>query len=152
MKENNSSTGQIIRHLMSMVEKMKKEEKLSSGPNILETTRNGMLYILTNLRTSLRKELMKSSDSMSIDHSTLYPDFQCGELFKLKEATKSTSTDGLRTELLNNGGSTQFLRPLEINTGRTTAWKSQAVVEQMNLKSLVQSHPDGGRCSNGMVP
>jgi len=72
-------------------------------------------------------------------------------LFKLKETTISTSTDGLRTELLNNGGSTQFLRPLEVNTGRTTAWKSQAVVNKMNLESLVQSHPDGGRCSDLMA-
>jgi len=94
---------------------------------------------------------MKISDSTSTDHSTLSQDFQCKELFKLKEATTSLSTDGLRTELLNNGGSIHFLRPLEVNTGRTTAWKSQAVVQQMILKSLVQSTPDGGRCSETRV-
>jgi len=69
---------------------------------------------------------------MSIDHSTLYLDFQCIELLKLMETTTSHSTDGLRRELLNNGGSIQFLRPLEVNTGRTTAWKSQAMVKPIN--------------------
>jgi len=32
----------------------------------------------------------------------------------------------------NNGGSIQFLRQLEIITGRTIAWKSQAKVPKMN--------------------
>jgi len=63
------------------------------------------------------------------------------------EITISGSTDGLRTELLSNGSSIQFLRPLEVNTGRTTAWKSHQVVIPKSLESLVESTLDGGKCS-----
>jgi len=132
MKENTSSTGRLERHLMSQEERMLKDKLFGSGANMVELTRDGRSSTRTNLRTSLRKELMKNSDSTSTDHSTLSQDFQCIELLKLKETTTSLSTDGLRTELLNNGGSIQYLRPLEAITGRTTAWKSQAMVEPMN--------------------
>jgi hypothetical protein len=68
------------------------------------------------------------------------------------ETTTSCSTDGLRIELPNNGSSNQFQRPLDLRTGRTTAWKFHQAVEPTNLESQAQSLQDGGNFSSMMVP
>jgi len=106
-----------------------------------------------NPRILLRKESTKNSASMSTDHSISDQDFQCKELLKLMETTTSHSTDGILQERTNsNGGSMEFPRQSEINTGRTIAWKSHQKEVPMNLESLVQSPQDGGKCSDSMVP
>jgi len=147
----NSLTLRMEEHLMSMEEEMKKVDQLSSGRDMEKTTRNGRFFTLIKLSQFQLRVLMKNSDGIETDHSTLLPDFQARELLRHKAITISHSRNGLRTELLNNGGSTQFLRPLGTSTGRTTPWKSQAMVEPMILESQVQSIQDGGRCSEGKV-
>jgi len=74
MKESTSSTSKMEKHLMSQEEKMKKDNLLSFGVSMVETTRDGKSSILTKLERLLIKVLTKNSDSMSIDHSILYPD------------------------------------------------------------------------------
>jgi len=76
MKVNTSSIGTIQRLLMSQEERILKDKQFGSGASTVEPTRDGRLSILTKLMTSPRKELMKSSDSTSIDHSTLFQDSQ----------------------------------------------------------------------------
>jgi len=75
IKENNSLMRKE-KHLMSMVDKIKKEEKLSSGADIKELTKDGELSILTKQRRLQKKALTMTSDSTSTDHSTLSLDFQ----------------------------------------------------------------------------
>jgi len=64
MRENSSSTGRLEKLLMSQEERMLKDKQFGSGVSTVKPTRDGRLFILTRLKTSLRKELMKTSDSM----------------------------------------------------------------------------------------
>jgi hypothetical protein len=66
-----SSTFRTRNALMSMVEEMKKVDKLSFGTNTMVQTRDGRLHTLMKPRRKLLKDLMKNSDSTSTDHSTL---------------------------------------------------------------------------------
>jgi len=75
-RKNNSSTGQMARPLMSMVERMKKVEKLLSGTSTKELTRDGEFCMLIRLRKFNQRDFMKISDSILVDHSTLDPDSQ----------------------------------------------------------------------------
>jgi hypothetical protein len=70
MRTSNSLIGPTRRHLMSMVEEMKKEEKLSYGVNIRVQIRDGMLSTLIKLNQFKPRDFMRTSDSISIDHST----------------------------------------------------------------------------------
>jgi hypothetical protein len=57
IKRNNSSTGLTRRLLISMVEEMKKEEKLSYGATMERQTRDGLLSILTKLKLFNQRDL-----------------------------------------------------------------------------------------------
>ena len=57
----------------------------------------------------------------------------------------------LRTLRHNNGSSTVFQRQSETTTGRTTAWKSKAMVDQPTLELHPASTQDGGNSSDLMV-
>jgi hypothetical protein len=57
----------------------------------------------------------------------------------------------LRTLRHNNGSSTVFQRQSETTTGRTTAWKSKATVDQPTLEPHPASTLDGGNSSDLMV-
>ena len=76
MNQNTSSIGATARYLMSQVERMLKDKQLSSGTSITETTRDGMLSILTRPKRFQERDLMTSSDYTEIDHSISDPDFQ----------------------------------------------------------------------------
>jgi len=128
MKESSSETSRTTRYLMSQEERILKVKRLLSGTNMEEETRDGKLSMLTSLMQKIRKELIHTSDSTEIEYSTSSQDSQCTELFKLTATTISNSTNGRKTTRHNNGSSTQSRRLLETITGRTTAWKSQAMV------------------------
>jgi len=49
---------------MFQEEKTLKDKQFGSGASMEKPTRDGRLSILTRLKTLLRKELMKNSDSM----------------------------------------------------------------------------------------
>ena len=76
MKLNTSSTGLTENALMSQVERMLKDKQLSFGTDIMELTRDGKSSILTRPKRYQDQDLMKSSDSIEIDHSISDPDFQ----------------------------------------------------------------------------
>jgi len=57
-------------------ERMKKEERSLPGTSTREQTRDGRLFMLTRLLRLQLRDLTKTSDSMSIDHSTSCQDFQ----------------------------------------------------------------------------
>jgi len=60
---------------MFQEEKILKVKQSFFGVSMVEPTRDGRFYILTNKRKLLTRDLTRNSDSMSIDHSTLCPDF-----------------------------------------------------------------------------
>jgi hypothetical protein len=65
--------------LMWPEEKMKKVKLLSSGATMVRWTNNGKLSILMKTVEKLRKDLTRTGDSISTDHSTSSQDFQCTE-------------------------------------------------------------------------
>jgi len=95
-------------------------------------TKDGELSILTRPKRLLLKDSMKSSDSMSTDHSTLSQDFQCKELLSALVQAKSPSRDGERMLLLKHGSSIQYPRQSDLTTGRITPCTSQAMEHKMN--------------------
>jgi hypothetical protein len=83
-----SLTSKTERHLMSMEEKMRKEDKSLSGTSMERPTRDGRSSILTKQIKNKKRDLMMTSVSTSTDHSISDQDFQCTELLKPKETTK----------------------------------------------------------------
>jgi hypothetical protein len=73
---NTSSTGKTRKLLMSMVAKMRKEDKLLPGTSTMELTRDGRLSILIRQSQFHPRDLTKTSVSTLVDHSTSYQDFQ----------------------------------------------------------------------------
>ena len=88
--------------------------------------------MLTKQRRLLLKDLMKTSVSMSTDHSILSQDSQCKELLNALVQAKSPSRDGERMLLPSNGDSIQYPRQSDLTTGRITPCTSQAVEHKMN--------------------
>ena len=129
-RKNNSSTGQMAKHLMSMVERMKKEDKLSFGASIMELTRDGEYFILTKLKKFNPRDLTKTSDGTLTDHSTSNPDSQCTELLNALELTTLSLRDGERTLHHNNSSSMELTRPSDPTTGRIMLWKSKVMEDQ----------------------
>ena len=115
---------------MSMVERMKKEDKLSCGASIMEPTRDGEFCILTKLKKFNPRDLTKSSDGTLTDHSTWYPDFHSTELLNVLELTILSSRDGERTLHHNNSPSMELTRPSDPTTGRTMLWKFKVMEDQ----------------------
>jgi hypothetical protein len=92
-------------------------------------TKDGELSILTRPKRLLLKDSMKSSDSMSTDHSTLSQDFQCKELLSALVQAKSPSRDGMeRRKRKNVAAQTQtwFFDPVS-KTIRSNYWKNYAM-------------------------
>jgi len=121
MKDNSSQTLRTARFLMFQKEKILKQAMFKFGRDTVERTRDGQSSILTIKRMRNMRRVKKFSDGFQTNHFISDQDYQCKELLQLQETTISYSTDGLRTNLLNNGSSNQFLRPLETRTGRTSA-------------------------------
>jgi hypothetical protein len=72
-----SATFKIIKDvLMSVEAKMKKEDLLSSGRNMVELTKDGRLSIKMKLKRFKKKDFMKTLDGISTDHSISFLDFQ----------------------------------------------------------------------------
>jgi hypothetical protein len=61
---------------MSIKIRIEKDKTLSSGRDITAGTRDGELSILTHQRKKLLKDITRSMDSLSIEHSTSDPDCQ----------------------------------------------------------------------------
>jgi hypothetical protein len=61
--------------LMSVEAKMKKEEKLLSGRNMVVPTRDGRSSIKMKLRKFKRRDSMKTLAGIAADHSIWYQDF-----------------------------------------------------------------------------
>jgi len=76
IKMSTSSIGRIRNALMLLEAKMLKVELLLLGRDTMVLIRDGRSSILTRQKALKPRELMKTSDGMSIDHSTWYPDFQ----------------------------------------------------------------------------
>ena len=56
---------------MSVVPRIPRVEILWSGRDIMVQTRDGMLFILIRLENQEPRDLIATSDSISIDHSSL---------------------------------------------------------------------------------
>jgi hypothetical protein len=76
MKDNTSSTSTTRRHLMSMEEKMKKQERSLSGEDTTEPIRDGESSILIKLLRNQKLDTAKNGASISTDYSTSDQDFQ----------------------------------------------------------------------------
>jgi len=75
MKDNTLSTSETKKHLMSMVEKMKKVEKSLSGRDTMVPIRDGRLNISTKQRRKQLQASTRNSVSTLADHSILSPDY-----------------------------------------------------------------------------
>jgi hypothetical protein len=64
------------KYLMFQEEKIRKDKLVLSTRDMVVPTKDGRLSILTKLLMSQLKDLTKNSVCTSVDHSTLYPDFQ----------------------------------------------------------------------------
>jgi hypothetical protein len=76
MKENTSSTGITLRHLMSQEERILKDKQFGYGRSTVKPTRDGQYSILTSNQRFQRKDSTRNSASISTDHSTSDQDFQ----------------------------------------------------------------------------
>jgi hypothetical protein len=85
--DNTSLTSRTIRQLMSIKEKILKDNKSLLGRNIMDLTRDGELSMLTNIPRLEQVDMTENMDSISIEHSTSDQDFQCGELLKMYPIT-----------------------------------------------------------------
>jgi hypothetical protein len=70
------STSRTEEYLMFQEVRILKVNHVFSGRNTVVRTKDGKLSILTKMLDHKRRELTRNSDSMSTDHSTLYPDSQ----------------------------------------------------------------------------
>ena len=128
-KVGSSQTCGIIEFLMSIKVKTQSINKLSSTRDTVERTRNGQFNIWTQSRRFRLRDSLVTSVSMPTDHSTSDQDSQCKEWWSLSEPTILFWRDGERMSLLSNSSLIQLLRPLDLNNGRTTPWKSKVMVE-----------------------
>jgi phage-related protein len=73
---NNSLTSKMEKHLMFQEQKILKGKLLSFTDLTTRSIKDGELSILISQKRNQLKDLTKTSDSISIDHSTLSQDFQ----------------------------------------------------------------------------
>jgi hypothetical protein len=62
---------------------MKKDKRSFARLRTMAGTRDGELSILINLSRKELRDMIKNTDSTSIEHSSSDQDFQCGELLKM---------------------------------------------------------------------
>jgi hypothetical protein len=75
-KDQASLTSKTTKHLMFLVEQIKKVKPLLYMESMVRSTKDGELFILTKLIRFKRRDLTKILDGMSTDHSTWSQDFQ----------------------------------------------------------------------------
>jgi hypothetical protein len=85
----------------------------------------GTLSILKMLRKLELRASTRSSDSISIDHSTLCQNFHSTELLICIVLVTCGIRDGRRISNNKCGTSKKRPRPSTIGTGRTSAWLSE---------------------------
>jgi hypothetical protein len=112
-EENTSLTFIIRRLLMFTKTRIEKDKRSSSGRDIMAGTKDGELSILTNLSKKELPEWTVNMDSISIDHSSSDPDFQCRELWNLFHGMLDLEDITKVEEINRHGDSTEFLTPLE---------------------------------------
>jgi hypothetical protein len=104
----------------------------------------------TKLKKLLPKDLTRNSDSISIDHSTLFLNCQCIELLNVSEPTIFLLRDIEKELLANNSTLMVYLELLDLNNGRIMPWKFNPMVDQQTSDSHLVSTLDGGNCSEKM--
>ena len=104
----------------------------------------------TKLKKLLPKDLTRNSDSISIDHSTLFLNCQCIELLNVSEPTIFLLRDIEKELLANNSTLMVYLELLDLNNGRIMPWKFNQMVDQQTSDSHLVSTLDGGNCSEKM--
>jgi hypothetical protein len=122
-------TFRIISTCMFQEVKIKKANQLLYMHKLKDLNKNGRFFTLIKLLRQRPRDSMRSSDSISTDHSTLSQSFHSTELQKALEPTTLLSRDGERMFLLNSGTSMRSQRPLEATSGRTMQWTSKATEE-----------------------
>jgi hypothetical protein len=125
--------------------KMLKDRRSKFITDITELTKDGRSSILTRRQREKPRDLMKSSDSISIGHSILDPDFQCKELPSATEPVMSGLEDGERTPRVSNGSSMRSPRLSEINNGSHAPliFKER---EHQPMLELIEQTAIGGKC------
>jgi len=86
---------------------MLKAKQLVYGVTTKESISNGQLFILTKQRAHKLKDSIKTSVSMSTDHSILFLNFHSIELLSVLVLTMLYLRDGEITTDLNNGSLTE---------------------------------------------
>jgi hypothetical protein len=79
MRTTNSSTGKPARSSMLQEERMKKDKPFKSGVTMELQLKDGELSILTRQRAHKLRDSTRNSDSISTDHSILFPSFHLTE-------------------------------------------------------------------------
>jgi hypothetical protein len=72
---------------MSIKRRMLKDKNVLFIKDIMAGTRDGESFMLTKLPRLDQRDMIKSMDSTSIEHSTSDQDSQCGELVKMYQIT-----------------------------------------------------------------
>jgi hypothetical protein len=131
---------------MSSKEKMLKPRKLLFGRDIMDLTRDGELFMLTNQRRRDHLDSTKNTDSTSTDCSTSDQDSQCKELLKLFLTILDSEDITLQEEDNKLGSSTESRIPSSLTTLDPTQSTWQATIVTPTSESLLPTQ-DGGKCS-----
>jgi hypothetical protein len=109
-------------------------------------TNNGKLFILIKQRAHKPRVSLKTSDSISIDHSTSFQIFHLEEWLNALVPTTLHSRNG-ETIVASNGTSMVSLRPLRATCGSHTHLISNLTVDQQMSDALLPTQ-DGGKCGD----
>lgn len=147
MKINSLSMSTTRRLLMLQETRMLKDKTFKSGTETTEQTRDGELYTLTLHKTWLRDSI-KTSVSISIDHSTSNQDSQCTEwLWHHQTELWRSHHWKERVWPHNNSTSMERQRLLCQTNGRINQWTLKEMEDP--AESIPESPmPDGGNYSD----
>jgi DNA-binding transcriptional regulator YiaG len=149
MKETSSSTSKTIEYLMLAETKMLKDNQSLFTRDMVVLTRDGRSSILIRLKMSKMKDMKRTSDSTSTDHSISDQDFQCKELQNAQETEHSSRRDIERMPSNNSLSSMESARHLRTSTGNNGQFRSLEMVVQQ-LSNVQTPTQDGGRCGEEM--
>jgi hypothetical protein len=127
MLVSNSSTSKTRKFLMSVETKTLKDNQSKSMATTAEQTRDGRSFTLTQQRLKLR-EFPKLQDSELMFHSSLFLNYQWGELLNVLEPTMWYSRDTQKEENPRSLSSMKQIRPSDLTNGRTMPWKFNPTV------------------------
>ena len=148
-----SVTSKKLADVLMLVEvKMKKQEQFKFGKEMVQLPRNGQLNILIKKRKNQPREWMKTSVSISIDHSSSYQECQWRELSKWLELPTLSLRNTLREEKPRHSFSTVLKRLSKATTGKTIVLKSLEMEEAKTLELEQTVHQDGGNSGESKVP